>query len=50
MTLETAVLLLLCAAAGIAACGILLRGEKHCEPSLLRCCLYWRLHRRLTSP
>lgn len=28
MTLETAVLLLLCAAAGIAACGILLRGEK----------------------
>ena len=28
MTLETAVLLLLCAAAGIAACGILLQGEK----------------------
>lgn len=28
MTLETAVLLLLCAAAGIAACGILLRGGK----------------------
>ena len=28
MTLETAVLLLLCAAAGIAACGILLRGKK----------------------